>query len=145
MFISSGYDKGCALLEIAKSADGQLQVHPVYQNNRMRNHFSSSILFKDHLYGFDDATLVCTEFRTGKTRWKEKGFQKGSLLAADGRLIILGEKGKLAMAEATPEQYREQAAFNVSRRKCWTVPVLADGKLYVRDEQEIFCLDLKNP
>jgi outer membrane protein assembly factor BamB len=145
VFISSGYDKGCALLEISRSTEGSLQAKPVYQHNRMRNHFSSSVLYKDHLFGFDDATLVCMDFRTGKIVWKEKGFHKGSLLVADGRLIILGEKGKLALAEATPDQYREQAAFAVSPRQCWTVPVLADGKLYVRDEQEIVCLDLKQP
>jgi outer membrane protein assembly factor BamB len=137
VFISSGYDRGCALLGITKAKEGQLQVHPVYQHNRMRNHFSSSVLYKDHLYGFDDATLICMEFRTGQTRWKEKGFQKGSLLVADGHLIILGEKGKLALAAATPEQYREKASFAVSHTKCWVVPVLADGKLYVRDEKAL--------
>jgi outer membrane protein assembly factor BamB len=145
VFISSDYDKGCALLEVVKGPSSQLQAHRVYENNRMRNHFSSCVLYKDHLYGFDDAALVCMDFRTGKTLWKERGFQKGSLLVAGGHLIILGEKGRLALAAATPEQYQEQAAFNVSRRQCWTVPVLADGKLYVRDEQEIVCLDLKKP
>src|SRR5262249_26929142 len=59
VFISSNYDKGCALLEVVKGQGGKLQVHPVYQHNRMRNHFSSSVLYQDYLYGFDDATLVC--------------------------------------------------------------------------------------
>ena len=109
----------------------------------MRNHFSTSVYYKEHLYGFDDATLVCMNFRTGKILWKKKDFKKGSLVVADGRLIILGESGTLALAEATPEDYRELASFSFSTKKCWTVPVLASGRLYVRDEEKIASYDLR--
>jgi outer membrane protein assembly factor BamB len=142
VFISSGYGKGCALLEVS-ALGKELQADPVYENDHMRNHFASSVLYQEHIYGFDDAMLVCLELRTGAVKWKEQGFHKGSLLIADGHLIVLSEQGKLAVARATPEAYREKASYQVSRRKCWTVPVLAQGKLYVRDEQQIVCLDLK--
>ena len=82
-------------------------------------------------------------FRTGKVLWKEKDFKKGSLLIADGKLIILGESGTLAMAEATPTAYVKISSFQFSRGKCWTVPVLANGRLYVRDEEKIVCFDLR--
>jgi hypothetical protein len=143
VFISSNYDKGCALLEISADGSAGLQAKAVYENTQMRNHFSSSVLYKDHLYGFDDAVLICMHFRTGKVKWKEKGFKKGSLLVADGHLIILGETGRLALAVATPERYREKAAFKISDTKCWVVPVLAKGRLYVRDEKQIVCLELR--
>ena len=84
--------------------------------------------------------------RTGKVAWRERGrpaFKKGSLLVADGRLIVLGEQGRLALAEATQEGYREKSAFQVSANKCWTVPVLAGGRLYVRDEGRLVCLALR--
>src|SRR5262249_6041056 len=95
VFISSGYGKGCAMLKI--ETDKGFAVRRVYESNQMRNHFSSSVYFKEHLYGFDDDRLVCVEFRTGKVRWKERGFKKGSLLIADGHLIVLGEYGELAV------------------------------------------------
>jgi outer membrane protein assembly factor BamB len=142
VFVSSGYGKGCALLEITANATGAFAARPVYQHNRMRNHFSTCVLYNDHFYGFDEAYLVCMELRTGKVLWKQRGFQKGSLLVADGRLIVLGENGVLALAEAGPEQYREQATCTISQSKCWAMPVLTQGKLYVRDQENIMCLDL---
>jgi outer membrane protein assembly factor BamB len=148
VFISSGYGKGCALLEIAAGPDGSLRADRVYEHNRMRNHFASSVRVGDDLYGFDQTDLVCMDARTGEIRWREKGFRKfgkGNLLAADGRLILLGEPGVLALAEASPAGYHETASFQASRNKCWTVPALARGKLYLRDESEIVCYDLRKP
>jgi hypothetical protein len=89
------------------------------------------------------------EFGSGQVRWKQVKFKdgtpfgKGTLLAAGNHLIILGEYGKLALAEASHEGYREKAACQVSDQKCWTVPVLADGRLYVRDEKTVMCFDLR--
>lgn len=143
VFISSGYDKGCAVVEITSGGDGSLQAKSVYEHNRMRNHFSTSVYYQDYLYGFDDATLVCMNFRTGQIAWKKKDFKKGSVLIADGKLIILGESGTLALAVASPESYQEISSFQFSRNKCWTVPVLAEGRLYVRDEEKSICYDLR--
>lgn len=142
VFISSGYGRGCALLKVVAEGKG-LRVEKVYENTNMCNHFGSCVYLKDHLYGFNEGTLTCLEFLTGKTVWKESGFKKGALTLADGHLIILGENGKLALAEATPQGYREKAIFPFSRNKCWTMPVLANGKLYIRDEEKIVCLDVK--
>ena len=136
VFISSGYGKGCALLEVTADPDGGLgalaaqRADRVYEHNRMRNHFASSVRCGDDIYGFDQTDLVCMDARTGEIRWREKGFRKfgkGNLLAADGRLILLGESGVLALAEATPAGYRETASFQASRNKCWTVPALREG------------------
>jgi outer membrane protein assembly factor BamB len=143
VFISSGYGKGCALLKVEAKEGGTLQARAVYENNQMCNHFASSVLYREHIYGFNESTLTCMEFRTGQVVWKERGFKKGSLLIADGHLIVLGENGRLALAEATPAGYHERAAFRPFRTKCWTVPVLAHGRLYVRDEERLLCLDVK--
>jgi hypothetical protein len=145
VFVSSAYGKGCALLEVAAGADGPMSARPVYEHNRMRNYFASSVRYGEHLYGFDLTDLVCMEVRTGKCVWRERGrraFKKGSLLIAGGYLLVLGEYGRLALAVATPAGYRELAAFQVSDHKCWTVPSLAGGRLYVRDEGHLLCLDL---
>ena len=84
------------------------------------------------------------DVRTGRVCWHEKGFGKGSLLIADDHLIVLGELGKLAWASATPQGYREGAAFRISHNKCWTAPILEGGLLYVRDENHLYCVDLRN-
>jgi outer membrane protein assembly factor BamB len=145
LFISSGYDRGCALLELVHRDDGSWAVRRVYGHRRYRNHFATSVLYREHLYGFDNATLACMEFRTGKVTWRQNGFGKGTLLLADGHLIILGENGRLALADADPHAYVEKAACKVSDGRCWTVPVLAGGRLYVRDEEHVTCLDLRKP
>jgi outer membrane protein assembly factor BamB len=143
VFVSSGYGKGCALLEIATGPDG-LRAGVVFEHARMRNTFASSVRYREHLYGFDDSHLVCLDVRTGKEMWRETGrkFQKGSLLIAGGHLLVLGEYGRLSLAEATPRGYREKTSFRVSQHKCWTVPVLAGGRLYIRDEGRLVCLDV---
>jgi outer membrane protein assembly factor BamB len=143
VFISSNYDRGCVVVEVTEGRDGSFQAKSVYEHNRMRNHFSTCVYYQDHLYGFDNDTLVCMNFRTGNIAWKKKDFKKGSLLIADGKLIILGESGTLALAEANPAEYRQVSSFQFSREKCWTAPILAKGKLYVRDEQKIVCYDLR--
>jgi outer membrane protein assembly factor BamB len=143
VYVSSDYGKGCALLKIAADAN-QLSARRVYENNKMRNHFGTSVLVDRHLYGFDESGyLVCMEFATGQVAWRERGFNKGSLLAVGGQLVILGENGKLALADATPKAYHERASFRASHERCWTMPTLADGRLYVRDETRLVCYDVR--
>ncbi|HZY88996.1 MAG TPA: PQQ-binding-like beta-propeller repeat protein, partial [Gemmataceae bacterium] len=104
VFISSGYNKGCALVKI--EGDGKLgfQARRVYEGNQMCNHFASPVRYRDHFYGLNEAKLTCMDVRTGQVKWERSGFQKGSLLRVDGYLLVLGEYGKLALMEATPEE-----------------------------------------
>lgn len=140
VLITSNYDRGCAVLKIAKDG-GVWTAGLVYKNRKLRSHFSTPIRWKDHVYGFDDANLVCLDFRTGEVRWKERGFGKGSLLIADGLLIVYGESGEVALAEASPEAYRERSRFRFSTQgaSCWSVPALAEGRLYLRDQEKLAC------
>ena len=142
IFISASYDKGAVLLKMTADADG-IGIEEVWKSRVMKNHFNSSVLQGDYLYGFDNAILTCIEANTGEEQWRHRGFQKGSLLLADGYLIILGEGGKLALAEANPSEYREKARFQLFDDKCWTVPTLAGGRLYLRNQKEMVCLDLR--
>lgn len=144
VFISSYYGRGCALLEIAKTGDAW-QANLVYKNKRMRNHIASCVRHKDHLFGFDDSTLKCMNFRTGAVTWEERGFDKGSVLLAGDQLIVYGANGVLALAEANPKDYVEKARFQFSAQggSCWSVPIIAAGRLYVRDQEKLVCFDLK--
>src|SRR5262249_51917468 len=141
LFIYSGYNVGCGVVHIATTGK-TLEARLVYKNDSMHNHFSSSIRLGDHIYGFDEAELRCVDFRTGAVLWRQKGFRKGTLTIAGDRLIILGENGRLALADATPEGV-EKAVCRISHAQCWVVPVLADGPLFVRDAENLICLDMR--
>ena len=142
IFISASYDKGAVLLKMTADDDG-IGIEEVWKSRVMKNHFNSSVLQDDYLYGFDNAILTCIEVNSGEEQWRQRGFGKGSLLLADGYLIILGEEGKLALVEANPNEYNEKALFQLFDDKCWTVPTLAGGRLYLRNQKEMVCLDLR--
>ena len=157
VFISSGYDKGAAVLQMRvfishddnraaveqiKENRGKVRIKEIWKNRKMKNQFSSSVFHENYLYGFDNSILKCIEADTGEEQWKTRGFGKGTVIFADGHLIILSDRGKLGLAEATPAGYIEKASAKVLSGLCWTAPTLADGKLYLRDEEEIVCLDM---
>jgi outer membrane protein assembly factor BamB len=141
IFISSGYGKGSALLQ-TQANNGSATMKEIWKSREMKNHFSSSILRGNYLYGFDDFLLTCLEVNTGQPKWQQRGFNKGSLLYADGHLIVLGEYGNLALVEATPEGYKEKASAQILKGKSWTMPTLAGGKLYLRNQSEMLCLEV---
>ena len=140
IFISSGYNVGCALLKISGNS-----LDIIWQNKSMRNHFNSCVLWEGHLYGVDENRLRCLEWKTGEVKWTQRALGKGSLMLADGKLIIMGDKGDLAIAEASPDAYNELARAKVLSGLCWTVPVLSGGKIYCRNhEGDLLCLDVSN-
>ena len=144
IFISSGYDHGAALLQIEPQGEG-LSVKKVWESRGMKNHFGTSLLIGDYIYGFDNAILKCIEAETGKEQWRRRGYGKGSLIYADGQLIILSDKGKLALADASPTNFSEKVSAQVLSGKCWTPPTLANGKIFVRDMHRIVCMDVSGP
>ncbi|MDE2808831.1 MAG: PQQ-like beta-propeller repeat protein [Gemmatimonadota bacterium] len=141
-FISSSYGTGGSVVEVS-ATDRGYSVKEVWRNKKMKNHFATSIYYQGHLYGFDNAILKCLDAETGEEKWKTRGYGKGTLIVADGHLVILGEQGNLGLAEAAPEGFVEKANTWVFRSKCWTVPSLADGRLYLRDDKEIVCLNVQ--
>jgi outer membrane protein assembly factor BamB len=140
LFLSSNYGSGGVLLRLKPKGDPEV----VWKNLAMQNHFSTSVLYQGHLYGFSTDRLRCVEFKTGKVFWDQTGLGKGSLLIADGHLIILGERGVLVLAEATPLKYVQKARWQALEGRCWSAPVLANGKLFLRNEKRMIALDLVN-
>lgn len=141
LFISSGYSTGCAMFELSVQG-GAPTAKVLWSNKKMKNYFSTSVLLDGYLYGFNNTVLTCMDFKTGETQWRQRGFNRGSVLAADGKLIIFGERGKLALAEVSPKEYREISKFQMFEGRCWSVPTLSGGKLFIRNEKELVCLDL---
>jgi outer membrane protein assembly factor BamB len=116
----------------------------VWQNKRMRNHFNACVLWENHLYGFDMSVLKCLDFATGEEKWAHEGLGKGSLMVADGKLIVMGENGDLVVAPASSAGFTPLARAVVLDGLCWTVPVLSNGRIYVRNrEGTLKCLDVR--
>lgn len=145
LFISTGYGVGCGLFQVDS---GKLDL--VYDNREMRNHFNNSILYEGNLYGFDGNSnlgrvvrLVCMDHKTGEVFWEKRGLGCGSLMIADGKLVILSERGELVIAEANNQGYRELAEAEILDGRCWTVPVLLAGHVYARNAQgRLVCVQL---
>jgi len=141
VFVSSDYGTGAALVEI--KADGTAQ--EVYFTKEMRNHHSSSILIGDYLYGFSSGILTAMRFDTGVVAWKDRSVGKGSLVYADGDLYAFSENGVVGLIEATPTGYVEKGRFRIQQdtSPTWTHPVIAGGRLYLRDQNTIYAYDVK--
>jgi outer membrane protein assembly factor BamB len=141
VFISSNYGTGGALLRVDAKGPAQL----IWKSLAMQNHFSTSILWQGYLYGSSEHRLRCVEFDAGKVKWDKTGLGRCSMVVADGRLIVLGDHGQLALLEPTPSAYTEVSRCQVFDRQTltWTVPVLADGRLFLRSENQLLALDLR--
>jgi len=139
LFISSNYGHGAALLKVRAGGEPEL----LYKSLAMQNHYSTSVLLNGHLYGFSNDRLRCLDWETGAIKWDQRGLGRGSVLAADGRLILLGDQGDLVLAEAKPDAYVEQARWKALQGSCWTAPILANGLLYLRNENTLLAVDLR--
>jgi outer membrane protein assembly factor BamB len=146
VFAASAYGTGGGLVKLTPEADG-CKAEEVYFTRQMKNHHGGMVLVDGYLYGADDGRLVCLDFKTGKVQWSEGRAGKGSLACADGRLYYRNEGGPMLLIEVNPNKYVEHGRFKQperSRRPAWPHPVLANGKLYLRDQDKLFCYDVKN-
>ena len=133
---------GAALLRIQRSG-GVFRVETLWKSELLRSDVNTPLVLGEHLYGFDRGILTSVDIATGSMRWQTRGFERGSLIAADGTLIVLGENGTLALVDATPEAFRQRASAEVLKGRSWTAPSLAGGRLYLRNHDELVCIDLR--
>jgi outer membrane protein assembly factor BamB len=140
VFYSSAYGTGAALLKLAAEGGG-VKANEVYFTREMMNHYSSSVLVGDTLYGFSNAILTAMKFQTGEVLWKDRSVGKGSVIFADGHLYVLGEGGTVALVEAGPAAYREVSRFSFAKSEwpAWAPPAISDGKLFIRDQDSLYC------
>lgn len=143
LFISSGYERGCALLDVSGSKPSL-----IWENTELKNQFSTSILQGDYLYGVDGnnkrGQMACINIMTGKLSWREN-IKFGSLIAVDDQLVYFNERGSLYVVKATPSKYTQIAEANgLLKNTCWTPPVLCRGSLYLRNDRgSLLSLDVK--
>lgn len=149
VFVAAGYGVGCQSVKIGSGN----KVDKLYENTNMVNHHGGVVLVGDHLYGYSDkGGWTCMELKTGEVVWADKSAKKGAIHYADGMLYLLEEdSGTVILIEASPKGWNEKGRFVIEpqttqrnpKGKVWTHPVVANGKLYLRDQELLFCFDVK--
>ena len=142
VFLSSGYGAGAAVIEV-DATDSRFSVREVWRNNRMKNQFTSSVLYEGFVYGLDKSILACVDVATGELRWKGGRYGYGQVLLTNGHLIVLAENGDLALVRATPERHEEIMRFPALSGKTWNHPAIAGGYLLIRNLAEMAAFDLR--
>ncbi|MCO6436874.1 MAG: PQQ-binding-like beta-propeller repeat protein [Phycisphaerae bacterium] len=150
VFAASAYGAGGGAVKLNKNADGSINAEEVYFTSSMQNHHGGMIVVDDCLYGANGGNgggfLSCLDFRTGQILWRDRNAPKGSLLLADGRLYLRSEEGEMVLIEPSREGLIERGRFDQPDRSsspAWAHPIIANGKLYIRDQHLLLCYDVK--
>lgn len=134
-----------------KTNDATVEVEEVCFSPKLPTAIGGSVLVGDQLYGTNKQSIQCVEFATGTVKWQDRGIGAASLCVADGRLYVHGENGEVALVEPAADRYVEKGRFSPpdqpQRRsqmeRAWAYPVVANGRLYIRDMQKLWCYDVK--
>ncbi|HJT65414.1 MAG TPA: PQQ-binding-like beta-propeller repeat protein [Pyrinomonadaceae bacterium] len=140
-FMSSGYGKGAALVEV-KGTGQNFTATTVWENINMKNKFNSSVFYNGYIYGLDEGILTCLDVNTGERKWKGGRYGYGQVLVASGNLIVTSDTGDLALVKASPDAYTELSRFPALQGKTWNIPAIADGRLLVRNANEMAAYDI---
>ena len=153
IYVTAAYGVGCGLLKLSREGEG-IKADLVFRNKLMKNHHSGVILVNGMIFGNSDPNgWICQDIETGKAIWDERfTFDKGSIAYAEEHFYCYGEsKGEVALIEASAKGWIEKGRFMIPEQtkiprkqgKIWTPPVVANGRLYLRDNDLIFCYDIK--
>lgn len=145
LFVTSGEEVGCALFKLSGTTP-EIAWESKGGKSVMMNYWANPIVHDGHLYGLSGEFnkkihFNCVDLKTGKLVWSQQDFGKGALTLADGHIFASTKKGDLVLIEPSPTKYQEKARFKLMSDNR-TVPTIADKRLYVRDKQTIYCLDV---
>lgn len=144
VFVTSSYGVGCNAFRVGRDG-GQWTAEELYANREIANHHGGVVLLDGHIYGSSGGTFRCLDLKNGELAYNERSAGKGATVYADGHLYLRGEAGPVALIEATPDGLREKSRFDQpdrSDKKAWSHPVVANGKLYLRDQDLLLCYDV---
>jgi outer membrane protein assembly factor BamB len=159
VYVTAGYNAGCAAIQLTKNGD-KFDAELIYNNKNMVNHHGGVVLMNDHIYGFSDPHgWTCQSLKTGEQLWttgrtgEEVGIGKGAILGVNNRLLLLEERrGLMVVAEASPNGWKEIGRMELPERSTietqsninmvWAHPVIADGRIFIRDQDLLFAFDL---
>jgi outer membrane protein assembly factor BamB len=145
VFSASGYGTGGALVQLSQSG-GEVVARRAYHTKEMKNHHGGIIALDGYVYGSNDpGVLTCLDLKDGRVMWKDRSVGKAAIAYADGHLYVRSEAGPFALVEATPEGYREKGRMEQPHRsgwQAWAHPVVAGGRLYLRDMDKLLVYDV---
>ncbi len=147
LFVSSGEGNGCTLFKLSAAAP-EIAWESKGKKSVMLNYWANAVVHDGHLYGVSgefhekNMDLNCVDLKTGMLKWSKKGIGKAAVTLADGHLWISTKKGDLVLVPANPLKYEEKGRITLLAEGCRTSPTIADKRLYVRDRQDIYCLDI---
>ncbi len=141
IFLSSGYDSGCVLIDPLQLKDGcPAEVWP--RNRNMKLKFNEAVQRGDHVYGLDDGILACIDVNTGKRTWKGGRYRYGQILLWGDKLIVQAEAGYVAVVEAAPTEFRDVTRLEALHDRTWNMPMINRNRLYTRNASEAVCYEL---
>ncbi|TWU59755.1 outer membrane biogenesis protein BamB [Rubripirellula tenax] len=145
VYCSAGYGVGAGLFKV----NGTPTADEVwFKPNELMNHWSTPVVHEGHLYGifefkkYGKAPLQCVELATGEIKWAERGFGPGNCILAGDKLVVLSDAGEVAIVKADPSGYQEIARQDVLDGKCWSMPAISNGKVFVRSTKEAACVSV---
>jgi outer membrane protein assembly factor BamB len=143
VLIGTGFGNGTRRLHVNHGGDGWT-AQEIWTTKAINPYFNDLVVRQDHLYGFDGSFLTCVSLEDGQEKWRARGYGSGQvlLLADQGLLLVLSEKGQVALVEASPNGHKELGRFQAIEGKTWNHPVMAHGKLFVRNGEEAACYRL---
>lgn len=145
VFEATGYHtRGGGTVALRKTTSG-IKAEPVWESNRLDSELGGYVLVDGFIYATAGVGWRCVELKTGNERWSGRGPGKGSIIYADGMLYCLGERGKMGLIEANPAAFKMVSLFELPKGegRCWTHPVISDGKLYLRWDDNLYVYDIK--
>jgi outer membrane protein assembly factor BamB len=144
MLVHLGLESAADLIDVAKNGDVWAATK-TWTTKNLKSPFNDFVLHEGYIYGFDTTIFACVDAKTGEKRWRKGRYGTGQalLIADQGMLVVLSDKGKVALVAAKPDDFAELGQFQAIEGKTWNHPVLWQGKLYVRNSQEIACYDLR--
>ena len=148
-FVYSAAGRSGGGLVQLKAAGSTVEAEEVYFTPKLPTAIGGAVVLSGNLYGTNGQGLLCADLKSGDIKWQERGVGAGSVCYADGRLYVHGENGEVALVEATPEAYREKGRFtppDLPKKgpgKAWAYPVVANGRLYIREMGTVWCFDVK--
>ena len=149
VFLSSDYGTGGALLELQADGAGGVTASEKYFTRNMRAHHMTPVLHEGVLYGFSGSIFSAVDIETGALFWRDRSIRKGSLTFADNRLYVFSERGDVALVEPSRAGYRQHGRFELRQRdrsgeNTWSHPVVANGLLYLRDQDVLVAYDVRD-
>ncbi|TWU47791.1 PQQ-binding-like beta-propeller repeat protein [Rubripirellula reticaptiva] len=143
VYCSAGYGVGAGVFKKNGTA---IADEVWFKSNELMNHWSTPVVHDGHLYGlfefkkYGTAPLQCVELATGEIKWAERGFGPGNCILAGDKLVVLSDAGEVAIVKADPSGYHELARKDVLTGKCWSMPAISDGKVFVRSTEQAACI-----